>query len=96
MSRLLQLIIATLLFFVLMFGLGFILNMLLKTTWFPVYAYIVLIIVLVFMGWDSGTLLNNITSYTVIDYLPAAGGLVGAFISGKIMKSLRAAGYKMF
>jgi len=92
----LQMIIATTLFFVLMFGLGFILNMLLKTTWFPIYAYLILIAILVFTGWDTGTLIDYIAEYTFIDYVPAIGGLIGSFLSGKAMKTLRAAGYKMF
>lgn len=92
----LQLIIATTLIFVLIFGIGFILNMMLKTTWLPIYAYVLLIIVLVYLNWDSGTLLDNIGSYTIIDYIPAAGGLAGAVLSGIAIKTMRAKGYRMY
>nr|WP_313782458.1 YuiB family protein [Paenibacillus larvae] len=38
-----QLVIVTVLLFVLFFGLGFILNMLIKTTWLPIYMYFLLV-----------------------------------------------------
>lgn len=95
----LQVIIAAVLALVLVFGIGFILNMLVKTTWFPTYAYIVLIIVLAFWApWagDGTKMLDNITNYTIVDFIPAVGGLVGAYISGTTIKALRKGGYKMF
>lgn len=93
----LQLIIVTVLLFVLFFGLGFILNMLMKTTWFPIYGYIALLIgLVVYWGWGTGSLMQNIAEYTVTDYIPAVGGLIGAILSGSAIKSLRSKGYKMF
>ncbi|MED4603804.1 YuiB family protein [Paenibacillus validus] len=93
----LQLIIATVLLFVLFFGIGFILNMLLKTTWFPIYGYIVLVIGLVlYWGWGTGSLSQNIAEYTFVDYISALGGLAGAILSGSTIKSLRQKGFKMF
>jgi hypothetical protein len=92
-----QLIIVTVLLFVLFFGLGFILNMLLKTTWLPIYCYILLVVVLIiYWGWGTGSLMQNIAEYTVADYIPAIGGLLGAVLSGKIIQKLRTLGYKMF
>ncbi|TVY08499.1 YuiB family protein [Paenibacillus cremeus] len=93
----LQLMIATVLLFVLFFGLGFILNMLMKTTWFPIYGYIALVIGLViYWGWDSGSVMSSLSGYTVVDYVSGIGGLIGAALSGSTIKSLREKGYKMF
>ncbi|MCZ8516804.1 YuiB family protein [Paenibacillus filicis] len=93
----LQLIIATVLLFVLFFGLGFILNMLMKTTWFPIYGYIVLIIGLViYYGWGSDSVWSAVAGYSLVDMIAAIGGLVGAVLSGSAIKMLRDKGFKMF
>jgi hypothetical protein len=92
-----QVIIIGLLAFVLIFGVGFILNMLLKTTWFPIYAYIVLIIgVLIYFEWGSENWLQSIASYGAIDWLAVIAGLAGAYVSGLTIRTLRQKGYKMF
>ncbi|AEI42285.1 hypothetical protein B2K_05810 [Paenibacillus mucilaginosus K02] len=97
MFALLQLIIVTVLLFVLFFGLGFILNMLMKTTWFPIYGYIALVIgLVVYWGWGTGSLASNLSEYSIVDYVPAVGGLIGAVLSGSTIKYLRTNGYKMF
>ncbi|NOU92797.1 hypothetical protein GC093_06070 [Paenibacillus sp. LMG 31456] len=97
MAVLLQLVIVTVLLFVLFFGLGFILNMLMKTTWFPIYGYIALVIFLVvYWGWGTGSLATNLAEYGIADYVPAVGGLIGAALSGSTIKSLRTKGYTMF
>lgn len=92
-----QVVIATVLMLVLFFGIGFILNMLLKTTWFPVYGYILLIIGLV-IYWEFGTstLASNIAEYSFVEYITAIGGLAGAILSGSAIKTLRVRGFKMF
>ncbi|MFD0715209.1 YuiB family protein [Paenibacillus sp. GCM10027626] len=94
----LQLVIATVLFFVMMFGIGFILNMLLKTTWFPIYLFIfVLLPVFIWQTWDKDrTFIGNFTAFTFVDILPAVGALVGAYVSGATIRALRRGGYKMF
>ncbi|PZE21320.1 hypothetical protein CBW46_008110 [Paenibacillus xerothermodurans] len=97
MAVVLQLIIVTVLLFVLFFGLGFILNMLMKTTWFPIYGYIALVIGLViYWGWGTGSLASNLAEYYIVDYIPALGGLIGAILSGSTIKMLRTKGYQMF
>lgn len=90
--------IAILLFFVLLFGIGFILNMLLKTTWFPIYVYVLVLIPLViYWQWTPGqTLWQNLAGYTLVDYLTALGGLAGAILSGWTIRTLRMKGYRMF
>ncbi len=93
----LQLIIVTVLFFVMAFGLGFILNMLLKTTWFPVYGYLLVIAgLLISWQWGRGSLLDTLQGYTYVDLITGVGGLIGAWLSGSAIKTLRVKGYKMF
>ncbi|TXK84319.1 YuiB family protein [Paenibacillus sp. N3.4] len=95
----LQMVIATVLMMVLFFGIGFILNMLMKTTWFPLYAYIALIIGVVIygsLGTTSASFLSSGDSFTLVDIVPAIGGLAGAILSGSAIKALRIRGFKMF
>ncbi|WP_128893648.1 YuiB family protein [Longirhabdus pacifica] len=95
---LIQLPILFTLFFVLMFGIGFILNMLIKTTWLPLYLFMfVLLPVVVFWRWDGAIQFSdNLLAFQFIDYLVAIAGILGAFISGQAIKTLRVKGYKMF
>ncbi|TYP71310.1 YuiB family protein [Paenibacillus methanolicus] len=94
----LQLIIATVLFFVMMFGIGFILNMLLKTTWFPIYLLVLILVpVYIWQTWDdSRTFAGNFTAFTFVDILPIIGAGIGAYVSGATIRALRRGGYKMF
>lgn len=95
----LQLIIATVLFFVMMFGIGFILNMLLKTTWFPIYLFVISLIPLgIWAPWDDQATpaISNFAHYTIFDYIPVIGALIGAWVSGWTIQALRKGGYKMF
>lgn len=86
--QILQNFILLILAFTMFFGLGFIINMLLKTTWFPIYAYAGLMVWLIW--WSRGT------SYAFVDILPMVSGLLGAIVSGSVIKGLRLRGYKMF
>lgn len=90
-----QLAIATLLLFVLTFGVGFIFNMLLKTTHFPVYLYMAVVIGMIVYWAVKGTLTENMSEYVVIA-VPFIGGLIGAYLSGRVIHTLRVKGYKMF
>ncbi|MFF2480745.1 YuiB family protein [Paenibacillus sp. NPDC058071] len=94
----LQLIVATVLFLVMMFGIGFILNMLLKTTWFPIYVFIIVLVPLyIWQTWDeSKSFVGNFTAFTIVDLIPVIGALVGAYVSGWAIRALRRGGYKMF
>ncbi|MBP1992006.1 YuiB family protein [Paenibacillus eucommiae] len=91
-----QLVIVTVLLLVLFFGIGFILNMLMKTTWFPIYGYFAVVIVFVVYWGNAGSLTDNLTEYSYADYIPAIGGLIGAILSGSAIKALRTRGFKMF
>ncbi len=92
-----QVLVIAVLAFVLMFGVGFILNMLLKTTWFPIYGYLALMIgLLVYFEWGSGNGLKGIGEYGAIDWLAFLFGLTGAYVSGWAIKTLRVRGFRMF
>ncbi|MGZ9585330.1 YuiB family protein [Paenibacillus marinisediminis] len=98
MEGLIMAFILMLLFFVMMFGIGFILNMLMKTTWFPVGLFVVVFIPLtVYMMWDSAeSLAENLLGYGLFDYLTGLAGLIGALVSGMTINTLRKRGFKMF
>jgi hypothetical protein len=92
-----QVIVIAVLAFVLMFGVGFILNMLLKTTWFPIYGFMALMIGLfVYFEWGTDNMLSSLAQYGIIDWLAVAGGLLGAYVSGWTIETLRVKGFKMF
>ena len=65
------------LFFVMMFGIGFILNMLMKTTWFPSYLFIIVILpIVVYSLWDqSSSLMSHLGSFQLVDYMTGIAGL---------------------
>lgn len=93
----LQLLVLAVLFFVMMFGIGFILNMLMKTTWFPIYLYfIVFIPLVVYWSWGPGTIWENLASYSYVDYITGVAGLAGAVAGGWAIRALRRGGFKMF
>ncbi len=99
MVEAIQIIIATVLFFVMMFGIGFILNMLLKTTWFPIVLFAITLIVLaIWSPWDDADkpTMSNFGTYTLIYYIPITGALIGAYVSVWTIRKLRQGGYKMF
>lgn len=81
-----QFIISILLFFVLFFGIGFILNMILKTTWLPLVVYLGLVAYLLF----------NIRSPLIADLSILCAGLLGTAGSGWTIRVLRTKGYRMF
>ena len=88
--NILQFIVAIPLFLVLFFGIGFILNMLIKTTWMPLVLYLLLVV-----GTLIYLLVNNRVPQ-VTDYVMLVSGLVGALASGWTIKTLRSKGYGMF
>ena len=81
-----QFIVSIPLFFVLLFGIGFILNMILKTTWLPVVLYSLIVLYLLY----------QLKSYHWVDLTVLTMGLLGAIGSGWTIKTLRHKGYKMF
>ncbi|MFD1737772.1 YuiB family protein [Bacillus salitolerans] len=100
------LLISVLLFFVLFFGIGFLLNMLLRATWVMAIVYPVVTILIIdevrFIKYLTDTqnsfslLSNRLTSLALADIIILLFGLFGAICSGLVIKTLRAKGYQMF
>ncbi len=84
--NLLQVIVSIIMFFVLCFGVGFILNMILKTTWLPLILYLIIAVILLF----------RLEEYLLPDIAVLISGLFGAIGGGWTIQALRAKGYKMF
>jgi len=101
-----QLLISIILFFILFFGIGFILNMLLRMTWIMAFVYPIVVVFVVdehpFIDYfrNPGVafpdLWDNIVNLTATDYIVLSSGLLGAIVSGLVMKALRIRGYRMF
>lgn len=94
----LQVIVLLLLFFVMVFGIGFILNMLIKTTWFPIWLFLIVGVPLgMYFTWDgTKSFTDNLTGYSLVDISVALAGLAGAYVSGWTIRKLRQGGYRMF
>lgn len=101
-----QLFISVLLYFVLFYGISFILNMILKMTWLMAYVYPV--IVLWIIGRVSlfdyisepvesfNILWQNIIGISVYDIIILGSGFIGIILAGMTIRYLRKAGYQMF
>ncbi|MET3683643.1 hypothetical protein ABID56_001752 [Alkalibacillus flavidus] len=101
-----QMFVLSVLFFVLFFGIGFILNMLLRSTWvmaiiFPIV--VVLIVDDVSMtsyftqpGEAFPALVNDLVNLQVVDMVILTIGFIGTIVSGIVIRILRAKGYQMF
>ncbi|WP_088006535.1 YuiB family protein [Indiicoccus explosivorum] len=103
---LVQLIISMLLFFVMFFGIGFLLNMLLRVTWFMAIVYPVVVLLIIdevgFFDYitDSGRsfslLGDRAASLAPADIAILTAGFAGAVTAGIVMRILRKMGYRMF
>lgn len=101
-----QLIISMLLFIVLFFGIGFLLNMLLRSTWIMAVAYPVIVIMIIdnvslFQYFSSPgssfkALGTDLLSLGSADAIILSAGLVGAVFAGVAIRMLRVRGYQMF
>ncbi|WP_138420270.1 YuiB family protein [Aquibacillus sediminis] len=102
----LQLVVSIVLFFVLFFGIAFILNMLLRQTWIMSFLYPIVIFLIVDDFPLSNyvrqpveaisTVIRNITQLTTQDILILSFGFIGTITSGIVIKLLRKNGYRMF
>ncbi|MDG5788883.1 YuiB family protein [Evansella sp. AB-P1] len=101
-----QLIIAFVLYFVLFFGIGFILNMLLRSTWTMAVIYPIVIFFIVdqsgFFSYFTSpgesfvVFWNQFISLKTADIIILAAGMIGAILSGIANRMLRNRGYQMF
>ncbi|WP_226035875.1 YuiB family protein [Aquibacillus saliphilus] len=102
----LQFIVSILLFFVLFFGIAFILNMLLRQTWLMAFVYPIVIMLIVDKfpisnyfknpGTALSTVWDNILNLNGFDIVILASGFAGTITSGIVIRILRKSGYRMF
>jgi hypothetical protein len=105
-SSLIQLLVSVLLYFVIFFGIAFILNMLLRTTWLMAFLYPVVVLLIINDVSVTAYFTSPISSVqavfpiigqiTLVDWIILASGLAGAIVSGFVIKLLRRSGYQMF
>ncbi|MFD1851208.1 YuiB family protein [Oceanobacillus bengalensis] len=101
-----QLTVSIILYFVIFFGVAFIVNMLIKKTWLMsvLYPFIIVLIIDKQSIWEYftnpgkafsslGEIITNLTGYDIAIFL---AGFIGTIASGFVMKLLRKSGYSMF
>ncbi|MFB5660790.1 YuiB family protein [Alteribacillus sp. HJP-4] len=101
-----QLVISMILFILLFFGIGFLLNMILRSTWIMAFLYPLIVIMIVDSvgifdyiftpGSSFQALGEDFAALQFVDILILTSGFIGAIISGIIIKMLRVRGYQMF
>lgn len=101
-----QLFISVLLYFVLFYGISFILNMILKMTWIMAYVYPVIVLWIISRvslfdyianpGESFGILWENIIGISMFDVIILGSGFIGIILAGMTIRYLRKAGYQMF
>lgn len=106
MVQWIQLFVAVILFFVIFFGLSFILNMLLRSTWLMSFIYPIVVIIIVDKistieyiknpSYAFKTAFTNLINISVADIIILLAGFAGTVVSGLVVKYLRKSGYQMF
>ncbi len=101
-----QLIVSVLLYFVIFFGIAFILNMLLRQTWLMAFVYPIIVVLIISdhsfgqfftqSGEAFSGVWTKITTLTIVDVIILLSGLAGTIVSGIVIKILRRTGYQMF
>ncbi|WP_096202552.1 YuiB family protein [Bacillus sp. FJAT-45350] len=101
-----QLIISVFLFLILFFGIGFLLNMILRSTWVMAVIYPLIVIFIVDDVKFYEYIISPIVSFSalgqdlialkLVDIIVLTSGLVGAILAGVVIRMLRARGYQMF
>ncbi len=104
--QIMQFIISMVLYFVLFFGIGFILNMLFRTTWMMTIIYPIIILFIVndirVINYfrepvqSFQHLWDQLTGLFLTDLIILSCGLLGSILSGLAIKTLRKKGYQMF
>ena len=99
-------VISIVLFFILFFGLGFILNMLFRKTWIMAVIYpIIALYIIGDLRWSEyfldfspsiSFLWERVRSLAVADAVILLSGFVGSIVSGLTIRILRVKGYRMF
>ncbi len=105
-NKLIQLVVSLILYFVIFFGIAFILNMLLRTTWLMAFFYPIIVILIVGKGsiidyfvkpiQTAQNTYHDFLAITFVDGIILASGLFGTIVCGFVIKYLRKSGYQMF
>lgn len=100
------LIISIFLFFILFFGIGFLLNMLFRSTWIMVILFPIVAVLIVnrlklieYFKQPVEALKQlgmNFISLQSADIIILSSGLFGGIVAGLVIKTLRKKGYQMF
>ncbi|MEC3882489.1 YuiB family protein [Halobacillus sp. HZG1] len=101
-----QFIVSMLLFFVLFFGISFLLNMILRSSWLMAFVYPIIVLFIVDdFPWtkyfsDPGnafpTVFEQLMNLKLVDIVILASGFVGTIVAGIVIRKLRKSGYQMF
>ncbi|MEK4246487.1 YuiB family protein [Psychrobacillus sp. FSL K6-2684] len=101
-----QMILSVLIFLVMFFGIAFLLNMLLRMSWFVAILYPLIVVFIIdevgFFdyftnpGSSFSALGDKFVSLHMADIVILTSGFVGAIIAGIVIKMLRKSGYQMF
>lgn len=106
MIGIVQLIVGSLLFFVLFFGIAFIINMLVRQTWVItlLYPFIIIVVAGKYSFFDYFTqpgnafpaIIDLFTSMMLVEVVNILFGFLGTIVAGMVMRALRKSGYQMF
>lgn len=101
-----QLVVSMLLFFVIFFGVAFILNMLLRKTWLMAYVYPFIVLIIVdnlstveyfkHPGKAFNQAFTNLVKIAPVDVAILLSGFIGVIVCGFVIRLLRKSGYQMF
>lgn len=101
-----QTFLAVILFFVMFFGIAFILNMLLRRTWLMSFVYPIIVLLIVDKIdkidyikrpiYAISTAMSNLLSINIHEAIVLTAGFIGTIVSGFVIRYLRRSGYQMF
>ncbi|SIS43910.1 YuiB family protein [Salimicrobium flavidum] len=101
-----QFAVSILLFFVLFFGISFLLNMILRMSWFMLFVYPAIVFLIVddfplnrYFREPVGAISDawaSLLSLSVFDIIILVSGFAGTVAAGIIIRLLRKNGYQMF
>lgn len=104
--HIIQAVIGAILYLVIFFSIGFILNMLLKKTWTLVFIYPIFVILMIdnvklsSYVTETSTALASVNERLLglqfLDIFMLGFGLLGAILAGVTIRFLRKSGYSMF
>ena len=100
------LFVSVVLYFIIFFGISFIVNMLLRRTWLMTFLYPIFVIFIVgdskviqYFSNPKGSFSDTFQKFTEIqayDIIIVLSGLAGTIVSAIVIKILRKMGYQMF